>query len=137
MAIAWDGDDLLDQERGDNPVLPGGRIKRPWASKEEVPKTVWEGHRWSYPHHTDDEYLEALNESYHHTWRRLEEEKKMDKIRKSVGCGSPTVPCANADCNKQVPREERLCEWCQDKIRHLGSLPQGGGWEIRYTGGDQ
>jgi len=130
------GEDVLDQERGDNPVLEGGRIMRPWASKDEVPESVWKGHRWSMSKHSDEDYLGWLNEYYHYVWINENKKKKEAKAREQVGPGSSTVPCANVECSTLVTREERLCEWCKDKIRKLGFIDQGHGWEIRCVESD-
>jgi hypothetical protein len=139
--VSLDHHDLFDQERGDNPVLAGGRIMRPWASKEEVPSSIWEGHRWSYPRFSDERYLAALNETYHYSWKRENERKEAEKARAKIGPGCPTAPCANVECKAHVPivRDElgyflegsRLCDRCRDTVKRLGSLPQGNGWEIR------
>ena len=129
-----------EPEVDDNPVLDGGRIIRPWASRKEVPETVWKGCRWRHKHITDEEYLCRLNEDYHYTWIREQEKMMVERSIQKYGVqpGSKSAPCVG--CNSQVPiqRDEdrrhimgsRLCESCQGMAKKA-PIRLGHDWEVQ------
>jgi len=124
----------------ENPVLEGGRIHHRWKSKEEVPKSIWEGNRAYSPKLNDEQWLAKLNRSYYDYWVRDREARKEEKKRKVPGSALGDAPCAGLTCDRRVKIQRddagyhkpgsRLCDPCKDRIREAGQDSSG---FIRYV----
>jgi len=103
-----------------------------WTSWDEVPQVVLD-----YPYNDkekirarDPDYLRNLNEKHN---PRPHPKKTKAFVYNGEG---KTILCAGAYCRSTIRDEDRkkgkrLCDLCEDKIRHLGQVGH-----IRYSGGD-
>ena len=105
-----------------------GPIQQPWKTKEEVPKSVWEGHKWAYPRWTDEEYLDALNDTYYYSFY------KSGKLAKGRFSGQKGITVCFI-CDKYIILPERLCKTCKVRVRRNGEVHVAGGVSVVHVGG--
>lgn len=98
------------------PPERGGPLKRPWASPEEVPERLWEGHRTFNKNMSPEKYLAYLNHLYYYSFQTEKKRKKVEARK---------TPCGAPGCTTMVdPREKgpNLCHWHMKQLKQEGRL---------------
>ena len=90
------------------PPERGGPLKRPWASPEEVPEKIWNGHMMG--NSPPEKHLAYLNHVYY--WSFINTKKEKEREARKTPCGAPR-------CSVMVDARQEGPNLCSSHLRLL------------------